>query len=349
MSSFHCFERLAPEMRQMIWDLALREETESRLVIVHRPTMRVMPHPSLKMTVMNACPESREYAKKHFHKVKLEVRTLVPAVLSIPYEIAAFASTPAAQRLDFVGKGFMNMYSGRYGQRKQVEFRYDFWRRHLLPKLHGHVTKLLQTPGPHMSAVAGDARSGICKGTIYLSPEHDRFALDRNASGSVCERAFLHDQLCLDYAPVLEQYERLVLARQHPRHSTRWHPDAEFHARHIADKLPESAMQTIRRVVSLHTGPGAGDTQRHVCEQHRLHDREWKLRSFGGAQQLHTARMYAVPADSGQGYQNLVEWKRVEGANGSVTFKCMCSNRHEESSNDHGPLNEYEAHMKEGI
>lgn len=67
----------------MVWEHALRKEAESRLVIIHRPAMKVMPHPSLKVTVMNANQESRNYAQQHFYKVKLDVRTLVPANLCL--------------------------------------------------------------------------------------------------------------------------------------------------------------------------------------------------------------------------------------------------------------------------
>ncbi|KAK7921568.1 hypothetical protein PG985_009590 [Apiospora marii] len=357
MSTFHCFERLAPELRQMIWDLALREETESRLVIVHRPTMRVMPHPSLKMTVMNACPESREYAQEHFYKVKLDVRTLVPATLSIPYELAAFVSKPAAQRPWYIGRDFMGIYSGDFGQWIQAEFRYYFWLFQLAPKFREDVAKLLRTPGPGM-AVAGDARSGICKGTIFLSPEHDLFALGQtfhlrtgtrpNPWGiDLCERAFLRDQRHLDYAQAQDQFERIVLERPSPAPFTAWNPNTEFLARHIADKLPRSVRQKIRRLVNLHTNHTAGSPLRHIHEEQPMRARDWDLRAFKGAHQLYTAQMVAVPSDGSQGYQNLLEWKLVEDANGSVTFKCICDKGDGQNSQGNGPDEDDNDHAEE--
>ncbi|KAK8133468.1 hypothetical protein PG984_005480 [Apiospora sp. TS-2023a] len=312
MSSFDCFQRLAPELRQMIWDHALHEEAESRLVIVHRPTMRVIPHPSLEMKVMNANQESREYAQNHFYKAKVKVRTLVPVVLSIPNEIASFASTPAAQDPWYNQKCLMGIYSGLYGQRLQAEFRFDFWHSHLVPKLREHVTKLLETPGRQMMAVAGDSRSGIKKGTLFLSPEHDRFAI------------------CHDYADVHKNLARVVLGLQQPLFTPE-NPEDQLLARHIADRLPKRVLQKIRRVVSLHAGPEAGDRLTHVCGEHLMRSREWKLRSFKGAHQLYTAHMLAVPNDMShsQGFQNLLEWERVD-VNGAVTFKCMCEGQRAE-------------------
>ncbi|KAK8094969.1 hypothetical protein PG997_001654 [Apiospora hydei] len=90
MASFTCFKLLPPELRQMIWREALLEEVESRLVIVYRVSMRVMPHPSLAMNVMNANRESRNYAQNQFYDVKLDVHTLVAPDLDMGTELAAY-------------------------------------------------------------------------------------------------------------------------------------------------------------------------------------------------------------------------------------------------------------------
>ncbi|KAK7977096.1 hypothetical protein PG988_004586 [Apiospora saccharicola] len=187
--------------------------------------------------------------------------------------------------------------------------------------------------------MAGGSKSGIKKGTLFLSTEHDRFAVSRTQRFPVgplnpwridmCQRAFLRDQI-LDYADVHENHARVVWGMQQSL-STPWSPDTELLARHIADHLPRRVLQKVRRVVSLHSGPEAGDRGIHVCGEHLMCSHEWNLRSFKGAHQLYTAHMFAVPTDNSQAFQNLLEWERVE-ENGVITFKCMCDNHDEHNS-----------------
>ncbi|KAK8063787.1 hypothetical protein PG996_008439 [Apiospora saccharicola] len=72
MKTFPQFTRLAPELRQMIWDSALENEAENRIVLVHRASLRVVPSKCLISPLKSANKESRERALKHYN-VKMDI------------------------------------------------------------------------------------------------------------------------------------------------------------------------------------------------------------------------------------------------------------------------------------
>ncbi|KAK7911636.1 hypothetical protein PG985_014117 [Apiospora marii] len=74
MSTFPKFSSLAPELRHMIWDMALENEADNRIVLVHRLTLRVLPSKSLISPIMAVDKESRERALTHYN-VKLSIST----------------------------------------------------------------------------------------------------------------------------------------------------------------------------------------------------------------------------------------------------------------------------------
>ncbi|KAK8026183.1 hypothetical protein PG990_004006 [Apiospora arundinis] len=77
MAAFPLFKSLPPELRCKVWEEALREEVEARTVIVHRVTMRVMPHPSTRSMIMNVNQESRHYAMNIFFDVHLDTAMIL--------------------------------------------------------------------------------------------------------------------------------------------------------------------------------------------------------------------------------------------------------------------------------
>ena len=58
MSTFIRFGHLPTELRFMIWEEALREEAESRYVLVHRTSMKVLPHKTSNRTALSRLSSS---------------------------------------------------------------------------------------------------------------------------------------------------------------------------------------------------------------------------------------------------------------------------------------------------
>ncbi|KAK8113065.1 hypothetical protein PG984_013591 [Apiospora sp. TS-2023a] len=83
MTTFPQFTRLAPELRQMIWDSALENEAENRIVLVHRDSLRVVPSKSLISPLKSVNKESRKRALEHYN-VKIDIGIFpAPSVTSV--------------------------------------------------------------------------------------------------------------------------------------------------------------------------------------------------------------------------------------------------------------------------
>ncbi|KAK8022614.1 hypothetical protein PG993_013381 [Apiospora rasikravindrae] len=72
MTEFTRFKDLAPEIRRMIWRHALEEESSSRIILVHRPSLRIMPFKSLVSPIMLATHESR-LCGKEFYNIYVDI------------------------------------------------------------------------------------------------------------------------------------------------------------------------------------------------------------------------------------------------------------------------------------
>ncbi|KAK8094968.1 hypothetical protein PG997_001653 [Apiospora hydei] len=93
MPTFTCFNKLPPELRHMVWNEALLEEVESRFVLVHRVSMKVLPHKKTnKSAILAANQESRGRALK-FYDMQLEVWTFAPIEVDHKRELDLFAET----------------------------------------------------------------------------------------------------------------------------------------------------------------------------------------------------------------------------------------------------------------
>ncbi|KAK8087420.1 hypothetical protein PG994_002394 [Apiospora phragmitis] len=163
MSSPASFSSLPLEIRQMIWKEALHEEIESRMVIVHRVTMRVMPHTSTKSLVMNTNQESRNYALRYFYDVKLDVWTL--AVNFNPHtEVVEYGKTPLGQRHEWLG-----LLEATAQPSPRITLRCRL------------VASSSAAPASNPGCSSDEDMEGSPetqrKGAIYLSSQHDRFAL----------------------------------------------------------------------------------------------------------------------------------------------------------------------------
>ncbi|KAK8038596.1 hypothetical protein PG993_007007 [Apiospora rasikravindrae] len=333
MSSFNCFQQLFPELRQMIWHEALNEEVESRMIIVHRSSMRVMPHKSTQSIVMNATRESRYYAKRLFFDVHLKVRN-IHVNYDIAAEIMEYGNNVYGWRTGG-GRKTLEMVRGEHGEPLRAWFASGFWRDHVLPKMGAYVTKLLDTAPQHMDRL-GYGRSGKLTGTIFLSSRRDRFALTSTNKSvgmpwdlvnvEICTRAILRDQMYKGYCQAVEDSMRLNFNRANYDSGRPDNWKNEFWSRHMAGRLPPDVVRRIRRVVHLHSSTLEMGSWPHTCgEDSALHDGDWKLGSFTSAKELYTARLPVILNTADLGARNLLEWDKTAREDGTMSFTCMCN------------------------
>jgi hypothetical protein len=77
MDTFTIFSKLPIELRLMIWMECLRQEAETRLVILHNLHLRVIPFKKLQSPFFLTSKESRVCATK-FSDVKLDIYRIPP-------------------------------------------------------------------------------------------------------------------------------------------------------------------------------------------------------------------------------------------------------------------------------
>ncbi|KAK8062879.1 hypothetical protein PG997_014976 [Apiospora hydei] len=141
MSTFPQFSRLAPELRMMIWKEALKNETQDRIALVHRDSLRIVPSKSLVSPLMAVNQESREVALTYFD-VRLDiVRLTLDVTVQDTY---SWATTRPAD-----------------------------WENHVRNEIHiaAHAALISQPNG---------AQPGTPKGSIYLNSHLDTFLLSFN-------------------------------------------------------------------------------------------------------------------------------------------------------------------------
>ncbi|KAK8076995.1 hypothetical protein PG996_003165 [Apiospora saccharicola] len=286
-----CFSSLPPELRQMIWKEALEEEVDSRIIVVHRSTMRVLPHPSSWNRVMHVNQESRAYALRLFYDFKVELR---------PFEV------------DFSLIDEMALY----GEAENI-----FRDRNIMKPYRAvgsDVLKQLRRP---------IRRSIEPTGTIYMHSQRDRFALASTKKDmempwrimriDMIERAFVPDGVISDLCTGMDADR----SRDYNVNLSRI-GSSNFFSTRMGGKLPGKAVKRIRRVVHLH----AGNQREHTCGTNdKLCARNWKLGTFKGAQELSTARLDYIDCPTDLGVRKLLGWSKTE-ANGRVSFACTCQN-----------------------
>ncbi|KAK7921567.1 hypothetical protein PG985_009589 [Apiospora marii] len=292
--SFTKFLELAPELRFKIWDEALRQEMEDRLILVHCATMRVIPHPSARSLVMNANHEPRNHARTFYYDVKLKVWTAEVGGLSVPSEIIEFTKTSS-------GRAYTrdthprSAHQGLVAAYLRLPVAVDRWMLQLRHELETSVRRLLAT----QSRQSGHRRPRR-QGWIFVSSQHDRFALagttrtdspswNGNSIG-LCEKAFLRDYVC---GPTREAMQA-PMGLPSPSALQCDGVVNNFQARHMADRLPQPVQTRIRHV---------------------------------GACFLYTGYMDTIPAGKDLlGPNKLVEWKKSGMDNGRLAFTCLCKN-----------------------
>ncbi|KAK8036242.1 hypothetical protein PG993_008856 [Apiospora rasikravindrae] len=72
MSTFPQFSRFVPELREMIWKEALKNEAKDRIALVHRDSRRIVPSKSLVSPLLAVNHDLREVALAYFD-VRLDV------------------------------------------------------------------------------------------------------------------------------------------------------------------------------------------------------------------------------------------------------------------------------------
>lgn len=317
MSSFTYLHRLPRELMDQVWDQALLQEVEDRYVLVHRVSMKVLPHKnSTKSAILAVDKERRAYALK-FYDVRLDVWTFDRS-MDYSRELDIYFRYPRGLEA-YIQTGLVPiaMYKGIYGPIAQRKFIECWWESSLRWHLHESVyNQLKRSP-------ANEPGSRLA-GTVYLSSEFDKFALSDSIQVSQPTRAWNVD-LCVH--SFLRKHERRVLG------STR--DLDEYTPRHMTVRIPKQAMERICRVVNTYFVNGPEPP--HVCGHAVMQERQWKLGSFKGATQLYEANMKRIPNDgtSFQASQYLVEWKRT-GPNVPLPFICACGEADAEETEE-GP------------
>ncbi|KAK7921566.1 hypothetical protein PG985_009588 [Apiospora marii] len=348
--SFPQFAKLPPELRHMVWDEALREEIGSRLILVHRTTMRVIPHKGTQSLVMNANRESRYYARLMYYDVKLDVWT-VKVDLDVENEVYEYDRKPAGQHYT-AGLLPMGVYSGLYGELRRAQFTASLWLNQLRPKIQSSINQLLNT---HSARKLDEEEGSQQEGCIFVSSQHDRFALARTTRTSdatswgawsvdMCVRAFMRDYVCRDMRQAIQDRTRLMQGAQEANDDQ--DQDAspvdyldQFQATHMAERLPRAVQRRIRHVVNLGPHPRLQTTGpvQHICGPSTLYARDWKLGTFKGARYLYTGYMLTIPSSMDLlGPNRLVEWTKTEGENGRLGFSCVCETEDDEDGGDEG-------------
>lgn len=267
-----CFDRLPPELRQMIWQIALEEETESRTIIVHRPTMRVLPHKTARNLVMNVNQESRSYALRLFYDFQVDIRTL---------------------EVDFSLIDDMVLYG--YDQDSLGAFR----------GIGGDVLELLRAPAgtsqPKGTIFLHSQRDRFA----LASTNKDTDILWRILRVDMCQRAFIPNYIISDICMALDANPRHK-SRNFVLNPAKFGND--FFSRYMGGKLPNKAVKRIRRVVHLHAEP----LTHTCGTAAKLRARDWKLGTFKGAQQLCTTRLDYIASPTDLGMRNLLEWSKTK-------------------------------------
>lgn len=338
----------------MVWDEALREEIDSRLILVHRTTMRVVPHEGTQSLVMTVNRESRYYARLMYYDVKLDIWS-VDVHFDVESEVYAYDSKPAGQYWT-AGLLPMGVYRGLYGELRRAQFTASLWRNQIKPSIHSSIRRLLNTRSTQKLKEEEGSRQ---EGCIFVSSQHDRFALARTTRTSddtswrdwsvdMCVRAFMRDYVCSDMRQAFRDCARLM-PRAH-KNMDDVNEDAspvdyleQFQATHMAERLPRAVQRRIRHVVNLGAHPRlqtAGHVQ-HVCGPSRFYPRDWKLGTFTGARYLYTGYMLTISSSKDLlGPNRLVEWAKNEGENGRPSFSCVCKVEDDEDGGDEEATNE---------
>lgn len=327
--SFTKFPELAPELRLKIWDAALRQEIEDRLIIVHCHTMRVIPHTSTRSQVMRVNQESRHHARTFYYDVKLKVWTADVSVMNIPTEIVEFGKTSLGW--SYHGDTHpRSINKGLLGGHKRLPIAADMWLHQLRRELQISVNRMLDTPFRR----PGQGRPRR-QGWVFVSSQHDRFALagpthtdnpswDDHAI-DLCEKAFLRDYICGPTREVMQESTSPPSTSAPQDYGVADY----FQARHMADPLTQPVQMRIRHVVYLRDQYrlATSGAIRHVCgpSTPTLNAGNWDLDAFKGARFLYTGYMDTIPSSKNLlGPNKLVEWKKSEMDTGRLVFTCLC-------------------------
>ncbi|KAK8038597.1 hypothetical protein PG993_007008 [Apiospora rasikravindrae] len=300
MSTFPMFKKFPPELRCMIWEEALREEVESRFVFVHRVSMKVLPHKNTnKNAIMATNQESRGRALR-FYDIRLDVWTFAP--INRGYTYAREIDLYCGPRIMWPGvltREEINALFTRQGVERP-------WALRSFNEIRGRVSNQLKqaprhTPGSRLV------------GRIYLNSELDKFTLSDKIQVYRPDRNW---PLGLVVHYFLKEHENRFRGAMGDRD--------KYVIRYMTVCLPKRALERIRRVIKTYWTDEPDEE--HVCQTATKKDRDWKLGSFKGADQLYTLPMEEIPAEGfkiGEVAQNLIEWKRT-GPNAPLPFVCAC-------------------------
>ncbi|KAK8076993.1 hypothetical protein PG996_003163 [Apiospora saccharicola] len=317
MAGFPKFLKMAQELQDHVWDQALLAEVESRFILVQRVSMKVLPHKnSTRSAILGVDRQVRAYALK-FYDIKLDVWTF-DASVDFGHEFDLFLRFPRGLEVEIQrGMDPRAMAHGAYGSEALRKFRECFWEYRFRDDLHQSVlSNLMRAP----SRTLGSKK----KGAVYLNSQLDKFTLSGNVQPIQPSTRIWNVDVCIE--TFMRRRERLIRGR------TRGLND--YNPRHMTVRIPRQAMERIRKVVStylynLHNGL----EPEHVCGPAHMQERQWKLGSFRGANQLYTANMNRIPANNlkFEESQRLVEWKRTEPP-AALPFICACADAEAEQN-----------------
>ncbi|KAK8108200.1 uncharacterized protein PG998_010213 [Apiospora kogelbergensis] len=320
MSSFPRFNSFPPEIRHHIWEDALHTEAEDRYILVHRSSLKVIPHKrSTRSAVMVTSREAR-YCALRFYDVKLDVWT-VDIDFEYDYEAENFSKVfPPSNdpQLSHLGNDPMAFWQGRYGKKAREIFATRFWHHFMRDRALEVIESRFRTPA---QLDFGNEQIGC----VFLSSQFDKFTLSSYAQSptTAASRRDMYRSLELDVCvdALLQREENKVFRRSQ---------DGDQHGiPHTTIKIPSRALQKIRCVVDTFFCYDL-NTQ-HRCGGSHWNDRQWRLGSFKAADQLYRAALNVIPAKPlrFEQSQGLAQWKRTKPGS-QHKFICTCSDQNEE-------------------
>ncbi|KAK6858176.1 hypothetical protein PG995_005875 [Apiospora arundinis] len=165
MSTFTAFPELPPELRVMIWKLALANEAHDRIALVHRESLRIVPSKLMISPLLEVNCESRKEALRHY-SYRLDILNVpAPQVELMTYDKYRRRLVPLSAE---AGPEEIGIHTKRY-----------YWEKHAGREMYRPIKSLLNSEL--------DNSQSSKAGCVYLSLKNDRFLLSfTDSSGNDC-------------------------------------------------------------------------------------------------------------------------------------------------------------------
>ncbi|KAK8859756.1 hypothetical protein PGQ11_010490 [Apiospora arundinis] len=165
MSTFTAFPELPPELRVMIWKVALANEAHDRVALVHRESLRIVPSKLMISPLLEVNCESRKEALRHY-SYRLDILNVpAPQVELMTYDKYRRRLVRLSAE---AGPEEIGIHTKRY-----------YWEKHAGREMYRPIKSLLNSEL--------DNSQSSKAGCVYLSLKNDKFLLSfTDSSGEDC-------------------------------------------------------------------------------------------------------------------------------------------------------------------